>query len=150
MGKFENFELFLEKNSSKIKYGEKNIIKDEWIEYVENNLSFKLPNSYKWFLKKYEFLEIGYENIKIIAPPEFQEDADIDILYTYKNNLENRILSSDKISIMENDDEIYYFLIENGIENNEYKIHLIDHISQSESFYANNFIDFITLKINSL
>jgi hypothetical protein len=146
----KNFELFLEKNNLRVNCGKENIVKDEWIEYVENNLSFKLPNSYKWFLKKYEFLELGYENIKIIAPPEFREDADIDILYTYKNNLKNRILSSNKASIMENDNEVYYFLVEDGIEDNEYKIFLVDYIGQSEYLYANNFIDFITLKINSL
>jgi hypothetical protein len=142
--------LLLEKNNSRINYGKENIVRDEWIEYVENNLSFKLPDSYKWFLKKYEFLEVEYENIKIITPPEFREDADIDILYTYKNNLKNENLSSDKISIMENDDEIYYFLIEDGIANNEYKIFLMDYVSQSEYLYANNFIDFIRLKINLL
>jgi hypothetical protein len=87
MEKYKNFELLLEKNNSRINYGKENIVRDEWIEYVENNLSFKLPDSYKWFLKKYEFLEVEHENIKIITPPEFREDADIDILYTYKNNL---------------------------------------------------------------
>jgi hypothetical protein len=51
---------------------------------------------------------------------------------------------------MENDDEIYCFLIEDGIANNEYKIFLMDYVSQSEYLYANNFIDFIRLKINSL
>ncbi|PQL93808.1 SMI1/KNR4 family protein [Apibacter adventoris] len=147
---YKDFEFFIEENISKIQIGKKDVILESWIDAEEKELKFQLPYSYKWFLKKYEFLEIGYDSIKIIAPPEFREDADNDILYSYFINIHNNILKSNELSILENDNEIYYFIVENNIENNEYKVYFRDYLSQSDELYANNFLEFIENKINEL
>lgn len=42
-------------------------------------------------LLNYEFISVCGIDFKTIAPPEYQEDADIDIYYTYQVNLQNNL-----------------------------------------------------------
>ena len=88
--------------------------------------------------------------MKIIAPPDFREYADIDILYTYKVNIENEILQENQVSILENEEEIYYFLVQDNIIDNEYSIYRKDFINNSDEFFAENFNEFLVLKIEEL
>lgn len=127
---------------SNLKKGEENLIKDEWIKYAEEKLGFELPKSYKWFLKKFEFLDFGNgQNLKTIAPPEFREDATDDILYTFET--EGR--PKEKLTILElfDGDELYYFKIQNDKTNNEYPVFKMDNYAGHKALFADNFIGFL-------
>ncbi len=91
-----------------------------------------------------EFLEfIGYGELKTVAPPEFRNDTDSDILYSYKNNVENGILEENQLVLMEVDDELYYFLIEPYMNDNEYKVYKRDYSEGEDILFADNLVGFI-------
>ena len=145
-----SLEEIIKKKKDRVKVGNDNIVQDSWIMEEEEQLGFPFPKTYKEFIKKYEFIELGYDIMKIIAPPDFREYADIDILYTYKVNIENEILQENQVSILENEEEIYYFLVQDNIIDNEYSIYRKDFINNSDEFFAENFNEFLVLKIEEL
>lgn len=131
--------LIADKN---LRTGRENAIKDEWIKFTEEKLNFELPISYKWFLKNFEYLSFNSEdNLKIIAPPEFRDTANDDILYFY--NLEEK--HCERLTILErfDGDEIYYFDIQNSKNNNEFNVYKIDYYSNSNELFADNFLEFL-------
>ena len=81
----------IEKYKDRIAVGTKGFIDITWIEQTEKKLGFPLPDSYKEMLLNYEFISVCGIDFKTIAPPEYQEDADIDIYYTYQVNLQNNL-----------------------------------------------------------
>ncbi len=144
MEKTDNIKLLLENNKDKVKTGKAFFVEQEWIDYTEQQLNFSLPYSYKWLLINYEYLEfIGYGELKTVAPPEFRDSADSDILYSYKNNIENGILEENQLALMEVDDEFYYFLIEPDMNDNEYKVYKRDYSEEEDILFADNFVGFI-------
>lgn len=134
---------FIEKYLGKIKVGTKGVIQSSWITQTEEDLGFLLPQSYKKFLLEYEFLSFGQDQIKCIAPPQFRDEADVDILYSYRINLENGILNENQLAVLELDDEIYYFLVEAGCKDSEYKVFLRDFAQGEDVLFANSFTEFL-------
>jgi len=134
---------------NKIQLGKNGVVQQDWIDYVESKLGFMLPESYKWISKEFEFVAFDNEHIKQIAPFELFDVTDIDILDSYKSNLKNGILNEDQLSILQFDDELYYFKIEKGIERNEYKVYMRDyHLDDKDKIYADNFLEFLERKLN--
>lgn len=134
--------------SSNVETGNANVVQQEWIKSEEQLLGFALPKSYAWALQRFEFIKIKNQALKEIAPPEYREDADSDILYSYKVNIENNILNPKQIALLELEDELYYFQINEEIKDYEYPIYLRDYYNNEENLYANNFSEFIENKIN--
>ena len=91
----------IEKYKDRIAVGTKDFINITWIEQTEKKLGFPLPDSYKEMLLNYEFITICGVDFKTIAPPEYQEDADIDIYYTYLVNLQNNLFQKDELAFLE-------------------------------------------------
>lgn len=147
---YKEFEYFIESNKEKINIGIYNSVQESWIENAEKKLGFGLPSSYKWFLKRYEFIDLGFDSIKVIAPPEFSEFADVDIVYTYKINLENGIMNVSQLCVLENEEESYYFLVDLTKEDHEYPVYRRDFINNDDILFAENFLEFIKEKIHEL
>lgn len=148
---YDAFLSFFSANEYKIKYGNKGFVQKEWIDYTEKKLGFPLPESYKWWVQEFEYFKVHYEYIKTIAPPEFRDEADSDILYSYIRDVENG-LPQNELTILEADegDYLYYFLIESGLEGNEYRVCCRDYISEDNDFYADNFLKFLEMKIHEM
>ena len=62
-------------------------------------------------LLRYASVSAAGTELKTIAPPEFAEDADADICYTYEVNLKNGLFAADKLVFLQLEDEEYYFKI---------------------------------------
>lgn len=135
----------IEKYKDRIAVGTKNFINITWIEQTEKKLGFPLPDSYKEMLLNYEFITVWGIDFKTIAPPEYQEDADIDINYTYQVNLQNNLFQKDELAFLEMDEETYYFKIEEAGQTNEYPVYIRDYITNENNLYANNFQEFLEL-----
>ena len=133
----------IEKYKDKIAVGTKGFINITWIEQTEKKLGFPLPDSYKEMLLKYEFISVCGIDFKTIAPPEYQEDADIDIYYTYLVNLQNNLFQKDELAFFEMDEEAYFFKIEEAGQANEYPVYIRDYMMNEDHLYANNFQEFL-------
>ncbi len=62
-------------------------------------------------LLRYASVSAAGTELKTIAPPEFVEDADADICYTYEVNLKNGLFAADELVFLQLEDEEYYFKI---------------------------------------
>ena len=62
-------------------------------------------------LLRYASVSAAGTELKTIAPPEFAEDADADICYTYEINLKNGLFAADELVFLQLEDEEYYFKI---------------------------------------
>lgn len=62
-------------------------------------------------LLRYASVSAAGTELKTIAPPEFAEDADADICYTYEVNLKNWLFAADELVFLQLEDEEYYFKI---------------------------------------
>ncbi|WP_315099564.1 SMI1/KNR4 family protein [Capnocytophaga sputigena] len=133
----------IEKYKDRITVGTKDFINITWIEQTEKKLGFPLPDSYKEMLLNYEFITICGVDFKTIAPPEYQEDADIDIYYTYLINLQNNLFQKDELAFLEMDEEAYFFKIEEAGQANEYPVYIRDYMMNEDHLYANNFQEFL-------
>lgn len=148
---YEDFLQFYRENEYKIKKGKGGHIKSEWIEYVEEELSFPLPESYKWWLRKFEYFIVENEFIKYIPDPQNSDNLkDVDVLYSHKKELNEGLVDSNELCILHTKNALYYFLIEPNIKNNEYKVCCRDYISEDDDFYADNFLKFLEMKIHEM
>ncbi|WP_297944719.1 hypothetical protein [uncultured Campylobacter sp.] len=86
-------------------------IEPAWIAQAQRRLGFALPASYKQMLLRYASVSAAGTKLKTIAPPEFAEDADADICYTYEVNLKNGLFATDELVFLQLEDEEYYFKI---------------------------------------
>ena len=86
-------------------------IESAWIAQAQRRLGFALPASYKQMLLRYASVSAAGTELKTIAPPEFAEDADADICYTYEINLKNGLFAADELVFLQLEDEEYYFKI---------------------------------------
>ena len=86
-------------------------IEPAWIAQAQRLLGFALPASYKQMLLRYASVSAAGTELKTIAPPEFAEDADADICYTYEVNLKNGLFAADELVFLQLEDEEYYFKI---------------------------------------
>ncbi len=86
-------------------------IEPAWIAQAQRRLGFALPASYKQMLLRYASVSAAGTELKTIALPEFAEDADADICYTYEVNLKNGLFAADELVFLQLEDEEYYFKI---------------------------------------
>ena len=76
-------------------------IEPAWIAQAQRRLGFALPASYKQMLLRYASVSAAGTELKTIAPPEFAEDADADICYTYEINLKNGLFAADELVFLQ-------------------------------------------------
>ncbi|WPP43263.1 SMI1/KNR4 family protein [Paenibacillus hunanensis] len=62
-----------------------NAASSEWIAEAEQELGYRLPDSYVWWLTHYGSLFFNRQDgVYSLAPPEFREDVIDDLLYNYR------------------------------------------------------------------
>ncbi|KGX83104.1 SMI1/KNR4 family protein [Pontibacillus marinus] len=118
-------------------------VAEEWIIKAEERLGFKLPNSYKWWLRKYGGGEIYGDEIFSIYEQDFDTVVGGDIVYMYELNKKNKNYSNDKVVICEANDAVFYFDLNNRKDENEMPIYSL----HENIKYADSFIEFLKKRI---
>ncbi|QBH00767.1 SMI1/KNR4 family protein [Xanthomonas oryzae] len=122
-------------------------IPPEWIASAERELGFLLPDSYRWWLENYGDTAIAGRVMLTLAPPEFRDDADIDLVYVRKLDLESNIKSHRRLYFfLPSLEESFAFDLD-GVEDGEYPVIREDALGGDEEVYADNFAQFITKQI---
>nr|WP_307761807.1 SMI1/KNR4 family protein [Telluria cellulosilytica] len=114
-------------------------VEDEWLANAENALNRKLPESYKWFLKRYAGGEVGGEEIYSIYGIPFESANGGDIVFHHLMNRKAGLLDDSKLVISETDlGEVFFFDYMN-FKDGECSIYLRlpsgEHILYAENFY---------------
>ncbi len=144
MNKYDEIKKIIAEAGSNVDfadYGEG--ISEEWIQKAEERLGFKLPSSYKWWLKNYGGGEIYGEEIFSIYEQDFDTVVGGDIVYMYELNKRNNNFTDNALVICEANDEIYYFDLSKRKNDDEMPIYEIN----SNKKYADDFIEFLRKRI---
>ena len=120
-----------------------------WVEDVEKALGYKLPSSYRWWLLKYGSGFLGGDPIYTIAPPEFRDIADSDILHSHLLNTRNGMTAPDRLYFYEPDgDERFFFDMGRSLGDGDNPV-MVEDLSQNEiREYGGTFADFLKKEIN--
>jgi hypothetical protein len=104
-------EFLIANNRAIINFGTPdNAVDEEWIAKAETTLQRALPDSYKWFLKRYSGGEVGGEEIYSIYGIPFESVNGGDIVFQYLCNRNAGILDDSKIVLSETDSgEVFFF-----------------------------------------
>ncbi|OIK13397.1 hypothetical protein BIV60_14045, partial [Bacillus sp. MUM 116] len=119
-------------------------ISKEWIIKAEERLGFRLPNSYKWWLKNYGGGEIYGEEIFSIYEGDFDTVGGGDIVYNYELNTKNNYYNKEKVVICEVSDYVFYFDLSKRNDENELPIYSLN----DNKKYADDFIEFLKKRMN--
>ncbi|GAA5013142.1 hypothetical protein GCM10025794_01420 [Massilia kyonggiensis] len=123
-------------------------VEDEWLINAESVLNRKLPESYKWFLKRYAGGEVGGEEIYSIYGIPFESANGGDIVFQHLMNRKAGLLDDSKLVISETDlGEIFFFDYTN-FKNGECPIYL-RLPSGEHMLYAENFYEFLGKRIEA-
>ncbi|RXZ78981.1 hypothetical protein EBB07_24925 [Paenibacillaceae bacterium] len=120
-------------------------VAEQWIEDAEKSLSLKLPHSYKWWLRQFGDGMIDGSHIFTLAPPQFREDADCDLVYMHELNMTHGVADADKLYIFQPDtDECYYFdLTAYNQDTLEYPVMREDLAQETVDRFAESFAQFL-------
>ena len=120
-----------------------NGVSEEWIRKAEERLGFKLPTTYKWWLKNYGGGEIYGEEIFSIYEEDFDAVVGGDVVYMYELNKKDSNYPQNILVISECDDEVFYFDLTSKVKDNEYPIYSLS----SKDIYAIDFLEFLKKRI---
>jgi hypothetical protein len=138
--------------SNVLNQGHPGIVEEEWITDAEKRLGGKLPSSYKWWLIHYGCGWIDGYPIYTIAPPEFREAADSDIVTANLAHRKNGIAHPNHIYFYEPDgDERYFFDASEESESAELPV-MIENLAEGTlAEYAKDFASFLqeTIKLRT-
>lgn len=97
-------------SSSVLNQGRAGLVKAEWIADAEKKLAKRLPSSYKWWLLSCGCGWIDGYPICTIAPPDFSETADSDIVTANLTHRKDGIADQNRLYFYEPDGDERYFL----------------------------------------
>ncbi|WLA07622.1 SMI1/KNR4 family protein [Xanthomonas translucens] len=128
-------------STSVIKHGSP--IDPAWIADAEKEIGFPLPDSYKWWLKEFGDTSIAGQDMLTLAPPEFREDADIDLVYTRKLDLVAGVKPSNRLYFfLPSLEESFAFDLA-SYDQGEYPVIREDALGGGDQVYAQNFAEFM-------
>lgn len=124
-------------------------VSEDVIEDAEDILEFKLPKSYKWFLKKYgtgailgeQILGVREEGYKDLGKDGYIEKTG-DIVENHLQNKGGKVFKDNEIEVYIGDEDSYYFDL------NEDKEDLSVYSKFGGEKYADDFIDFIDKRLS--
>jgi hypothetical protein len=115
-------------------------VSEEWIRRAESALGFKLPMSYKWWLRNYGGGDIGGEEIFSVYGEEFDTVVGGDIVFMYRQQHEN---AAGFVPICHSDIDGVFSFDRSAGEGAEWPV-----ISQGTGkVYANTFLEFLEKRI---
>lgn len=120
---------------------------EKWIVEVEDELGFRLPSSYRWWITHYGNALLGDGNILTIVGPEHREYDDSDVLYRHRLNLAEEwwvIQFPNRMDLFVPDsDELYFFDTSTRDEQGEFPIMRYDLMNNLIEEYASSFAEFL-------
>jgi hypothetical protein len=142
-------EKLIAANQSIIDFGSSaDAVEDEWLINAENALNRKLPESYKWFLKRYAGGEVGGEEIYSIYGVPFESANGGDIVFQHLMNRKAGMLDDSKLVVGETDFGEVFFFDYRYFKNGECPIYL--RLPSGEHvLYAENFYEFLGKRIEA-
>ena len=124
-------------------------VSEDVIEDAEDILEFKLPKSYKWFLKKYGTGAILGEQILGVREEGYKDLGKVgniektgDIVENHLQNKGGKVFKDNEIEVYIGDEDSYYFDL------NEDKEDLSVYSKFGGEKYADDFIDFIDKRLS--
>ncbi|MFS0838738.1 SMI1/KNR4 family protein [Paenibacillus sp. 1P03SA] len=135
------------KTTSALKWFPGHGAEESWITEVEEELGFRLPPSYRWWLTHYGNARLSGANILTVVSPEHREYDDSDILYLHRLNQAEEWLVSrfpHRLDLFVPDgDELYYFDTSVSDEQGEFPIMRYDLMNDLIDTYALTFAEFL-------
>ncbi|WNS42300.1 SMI1/KNR4 family protein [Paenibacillus sp. MMS20-IR301] len=120
---------------------------ESWITEAEEELGFKLPPSYRWWLTHYGNAGLGDGNILTLVPSEHREYSDSDLLYIHRLNLAEDWWVSrfpHRLDLFVPDsDELYYFDTSARNQQGEFPVMRYDLMNDLIDEYAPTFAAFL-------
>ncbi|MFF2480977.1 SMI1/KNR4 family protein [Paenibacillus sp. NPDC058071] len=130
-----------------LKWFPNDVAEESWIVEVEEELGFRLPPSYRWWLLHYGNALLSGSWILKVGDPEHREYHDTDILYIHRLNLGEDWLVSRFPHRMDlfvpDSDELYFFDTSSRDEQGELPVMRYDLINDEVEQYAPTFADFL-------
>lgn len=119
-------------------------VNEEWIDKAESALGFKLPTSYKWWLRNYGGGEINGEEVYSIYEQDFDTVVGGDLVYMHRLNQSSGLLGPKQIAICHSDiDGVFFFDLTESPKDAEYPV-----VSAATGHtYAIDFLDFLRKRI---
>ncbi|WP_214627023.1 SMI1/KNR4 family protein [Paenibacillus agaridevorans] len=135
------------KTTSALKWFPGRGAEESWIAEVEEELGFRLPPSYRWWLAHYGNARLSGGEILTIAPPEYRDEYDGDLLYIHRLNKAEEWLVSrfpHRLDVFVPDsDELYYFDTSTRDAQGEFPIMCYDLMNNLIDTYASTFAEFL-------
>ncbi|GBG07030.1 hypothetical protein PAT3040_01578 [Paenibacillus agaridevorans] len=135
------------KTTSALKWFPGHGAEESWIVEVEEELGFRLPPSYRWWLAHYGNARLNGGEILTIAPPEYRDEYDGDLLYIHRLNKAEEWLVSrfpHRLDVFVPDsDELYYFDTSTRDAQGEFPIMCYDLMNDLIDTYASTFAEFL-------
>ncbi|SEG58513.1 SMI1/KNR4 family protein [Paenibacillus sp. UNC499MF] len=135
------------KTTSALKWFPGHGAEESWITELEEELGFRLPPSYRWWLTRYGNAGLGGGHILTVTSPEHREYDDSDILYIHRLNQAEEWLVSrfpHRLDLFVPDsDELYYFDTSSKDEHGEFPIMRYDLMNDLIDTYALTFAEFL-------
>jgi antitoxin YobK len=123
-------------------------VEPSWIDAAEEELGYPLPPSYCWWLENYGTGQLDGHPICTLAPPEFRDDADSDLIYTFRTNSTNGIGGANKLFFWEpNGDERFFFDTSKPDASGEFPVYVEDLVQGEDRQYAKTFAEFLEQEI---
>lgn len=123
-------------------------IEQSWIDEAEAELGYRLPDSYRWWLREFGSLHIGGSEVFTLAPPEQHESAIGDLIYNERLHLEKDWIPADRLYILvPSTDEEFFFDVSSPVRETgvpvEYPIMRFQHLGGKVEVYAHSFAEFL-------
>ncbi|MCQ6563476.1 SMI1/KNR4 family protein [Paenibacillus mendelii] len=135
------------KNTTALKWHPGRGAEESWIAEAEEELGFRLPPSYRWWLTHYGNARLEGANILSLAPPEHREYADSDILYIHRLNQADEEWKAQfphRVDLFVPDsDELYFWDTSTIDERGEIQIMCYDLMNGIIDTYAFTFAEFL-------
>lgn len=121
---------------------------DEWIKKAESRLGLALPESYKWFLRRYAGGEIGSEEIYSIYGMDFESVNGGDIVYQHIVGMRNNLVDNQRLVVSETDMGEVFFFDYSRFKDGESPVRL--RIPSGEDVhYSSDFYEFLYKRISA-
>jgi hypothetical protein len=139
----EDVKKLIASHASIVKLGSpSDAVDDEWIVKAEAVLNRPLPDSYKWFLKKYAGGDIGGDEIYSIYGMPFETAVGCDIVYHHLLNRKTGLFDDSKLEFFRTDLDETFFFEYNEFQDGECPIYL--QIASGDFVrYTDNFYEFL-------
>ncbi|MEF3302530.1 SMI1/KNR4 family protein [Paenibacillus sp. GYB003] len=130
--------------SARIGWYEGQAAEETWIEDAERELGLSLPASYKWWLRTYGNGQIDGSEIYSLAPPEFRDDADTDIVYMRRLDRASGLYPENRLYFYRpSPEEAFYFALDAESGAGELPVWREDRLGGDDEVFAASFAEFL-------